>query len=296
MLALSHLSMYHVLCYFTLTDLAMALKYPTPRNFFFHVAIPLANAMTFIHSRKIIHRDLKPANVLCDGNIASGKFTVKVTDFGVATEYDHDLSSVISDEDHNVEAACSEEESKKKLTGETGTYRWMAPEVIRSEPYSGKADVYSFALMVWQLLTREDPFHDESDSAAVAIRVGTEKNRRPPFPENTPKPIKDLIEKCWDDDPSKRCEFGQFTEMLQNIQSSGISSEEKTWLEDPDGHQVYYKMDEDEVPALPQQPPHRFDAGGKNKGKKGHQQSKGGFWNLFGGGSKHQQHNKGKHR
>ena len=43
-------------------------------------------------------------------------------------------------------------------TAETGTYRWMAPEVIRHEAYSFMADVYSFALILWQLITREQPF------------------------------------------------------------------------------------------------------------------------------------------
>ena len=287
----------------------MALKYPTPKNFFFHVGISLANAMAFIHSRNIIHRDLKPANVLCDGNIANGNFTVKVTDFGVATEFKNNDNGDGKPDSFDGEfyAGMDASDPTRKLTGETGTYRWMAPEVIRSEPYSGKADVYSFSLMVWQLITREDPFHNESDSAAVAIRVATDKNIRPPFPDNTPKPIQELIETCWDDDPSKRWKFDRFTETLQNIQESGITPAEKAWLEDPNGHQVYYK-EEDETPEVPQQPPHRFDAGGKQKGKKGargsqhhhhhhHQQQnnrQGGFWSIFGGGSKHHHHHKGK--
>ena len=46
----------------------------------------------------------------------------------------------------------------KEHTAETGTYRWMAPEIIRHEAYSFMADVYSFALIMWQLTTREEPF------------------------------------------------------------------------------------------------------------------------------------------
>lgn len=49
-------------------------------------------------------------------------------------------------------------EYTRELTAETGTYRWMAPEIIKHQPYSYEADVYSFAIVAWQLLTREEPF------------------------------------------------------------------------------------------------------------------------------------------
>jgi hypothetical protein len=108
-----------VLEYCNAGDLATALKYPTPRNFLFHVACSIANAMCYLHSRHVIHRDLKPANVLCDGNVASGNFVVKVTDFGVATE-DGDWP-----ETQQPIGGPTGAENAKNLTGETGKSKCM---------------------------------------------------------------------------------------------------------------------------------------------------------------------------
>jgi hypothetical protein len=108
-----------VLEYCNAGDLATALKYPTPRNFLFHVARSIANAMSYLHSRHVIHRDLKPANVLCDGNVASGNYVVKVTDFGVATE-DGDWP-----ETQQPIGGPAGAENAKNLTGETGKFKWM---------------------------------------------------------------------------------------------------------------------------------------------------------------------------
>jgi serine/threonine protein kinase len=215
-----------VLEYCNAGDLATALKYPTPRTFFFHVAISIANAMTYLHSRNVIHRDLKPGNVLCDGNIASGNFAVKVTDFGIATDAGNS----------SINGGGSPSTKTKNLTGETGTYRWMAPEVIRHEAYSSRADVYSFAIMVWQFLTHEEPFLDEC--AAEAARLVAMEQERPPMPPGTPKAIVDLIQVNWSNQPSERWQFEKVGESLKAIQSS-MAADEKMWLEASDGHPVY---------------------------------------------------------
>ena len=84
-------------------DLDTALQRVTPRNFVPHVAMSMAKGMAYLHKRGIIHRDIKPQNVLLNGNVSGGQFEVKVTDFGVATEFTQD----------------------GLRTAETGTYRWM---------------------------------------------------------------------------------------------------------------------------------------------------------------------------
>jgi serine/threonine protein kinase len=271
-----------------LTDLATAIKYPTSRNFFFNVVTPLANAMAYLHSRHVIHRDLKPANVLCDGNIASGNFTIKLTDFGLATHYDDDLNTTTMTGSSSInQKGDATSNPKRHLTGETGTYRWMAPEVFRHEAYGSMADVYSFAIVVWQMITREDPFYDEADSGAVSLRVATEQ-ARPPMPEQTPPPLLELIQTCWQDDASKRWKFDHISQILHTIQESGLTPEQNTWLEHPDGHPVYH---EEERAVSMVTHTLEGDAGrGKKMGKTGG--SKGVWSSMFGA---NKQHHKGKH-
>jgi serine/threonine protein kinase len=133
----------------------------------------------------------------------------------------------------------------RNLTGETGTYRWMAPEVIRHEAYSSSADVYSFAIMVWQFLTHEDPFLDVPSTEAA--RLVAFEQQRPPLPKKTPQALVDLIQANWSDQPSERWDFEKVTATLQQIQETGITAEEKTWLEASYGHPVYSCEEEEEV-------------------------------------------------
>lgn len=165
-------------------------------------------------------------------NVTTGNFTVKVTDFGVAADY-----FGLTVERGNMSGNTIDDVAlRKNLTGETGTYRWMAPEVIRHEPYSTMADVYSFAVMLWQLLTHDEPFQDV-DAVEAAKLVATEKIR-PPIPDKAPESIVSLISTNWSDSPDERWKFEKIVESLETIKSS-ISTEEKVWLEEANGHPVY---------------------------------------------------------
>jgi hypothetical protein len=90
------------------------------------IALDIANGMAYLHARQVIHRDLKPSNVLLTRD-----HRAKISDFGMSVA-----------------------NRGQELTAETGTYRYMAPEVIRHESYSSNADVYSFGILLWQLITR----------------------------------------------------------------------------------------------------------------------------------------------
>ncbi|XP_044490062.1 serine/threonine-protein kinase STY46-like isoform X1 [Mangifera indica] len=152
------------------------------------VAIDVSKGMNYLHQNNIIHRDLKAANLLMDENEV-----VKVADFGVA----------------RVKAQSG------VMTAETGTYRWMAPEVIEHKPYDHKADVFSFGIVLWELLTGKLPYEYLTPlQAAVGV---VQKGLRPTIPKNAHPKLAELLEKCWQQDPALRPDFSEIIEVLQQI-------------------------------------------------------------------------------
>ncbi|XP_021849666.1 serine/threonine-protein kinase STY46 [Spinacia oleracea] len=160
------------------------------------VAIDVSKGMNYLHQNNIIHRDLKAANLLMDENEV-----VKVADFGVA----------------RVKAQTG------VMTAETGTYRWMAPEVIEHKPYDHKADVFSFAIVLWELLTGKLPYEYLTPlQAAVGV---VQKGLRPTMPKNIHPRLVELLEKCWQQDPAMRPDFCEIIPILQQIAKEVASAE-----------------------------------------------------------------------
>ncbi|KAL1190194.1 Serine/threonine-protein kinase STY46 [Cardamine amara subsp. amara] len=165
----------------------------------FRVAIDICKGMSYLHQNNIIHRDLKAANLLMDENEV-----VKVADFGVA----------------RVKAQTG------VMTAETGTYRWMAPEVIEHKPYDHKADVFSYGIVLWELLTGKLPYEYMTPlQAAVGV---VQKGLRPTIPKNTHPKMAVLLERLWEKDPTLRPDFSEIIEQLQEIAKEvGEEGEEK---------------------------------------------------------------------
>lgn len=112
----------------------------------------------------------------------------------------------------------------------------MSPEIIRHEPYQYPADVYSFALLVWQLITREVPFEPLGQIEAAACSAI--ERQRPPFPTGLPITMKALIERCWVDCPEDRMTVPAIIEWIESAQNQ-LSKDSIAWLDHPHGHQVY---------------------------------------------------------
>ncbi|XP_030461430.1 serine/threonine-protein kinase STY46-like isoform X1 [Syzygium oleosum] len=152
------------------------------------VAIDVAKGMHYLHQNNIIHRDLKAANLLMDENEV-----FKVADFGVA----------------RVKAQSG------VMTAETGTYRWMAPEVIEHKPYDHKADVFSFGIVLWELLTAKLPYEYLTPlQAAVGV---VQKGLRPTIPKHTHPKLGELLQRCWQADAKMRPDFVDIITILQQI-------------------------------------------------------------------------------
>ena len=83
--------------------------------------------------------------------------------------------------------------------------RWMAPEVIEHNPYGEKADVFSFGIVLWELLTGKVPYQEMTPlQAAVGV---VQKGLRPVIPPECPAPLADIMRQCWAKNPRDRPSF-----------------------------------------------------------------------------------------
>lgn len=156
------------------------------------VAADIAAAMDYLHQNKIIFRDLKPDNI---GFTANGD--VKVFDFGLAKRLN---SSVQESGDFYL------------LTGNTGSLRYMAPEVAMEEPYDYSVDAYSFGIMFWQICSLTTPFagYSQKMHAELAVRDGQRPEPDPSWPSSWTS----LMSECWTADKAARPSFQYIVEQL----------------------------------------------------------------------------------
>ena len=173
------------------------------------LADDVANGMSHLHGLGLMHRDLKPANVLMDA-----RGVAKVSDFGLAC-----VSGTLDDSDGDLglapEASAARDgapRARHEHTGVTGTLRWMAPEVLEDRPYSFAADVYSYGVLLWQLLAwHPAPFEefgtDVRGFASAVTRKGHRPSLEPCLDRAAPKALVDLIPRTWAADPASRPSF-----------------------------------------------------------------------------------------
>ncbi|KAL9359948.1 hypothetical protein Peur_048071 [Populus x canadensis] len=162
-------------------------------------ALDIARGMNYLHQHKpraIIHRDLTPRNVLQD---ESGH--LKVTDFG--------LSKIAQEKD----------DQGYMMTGGTGSYRYMAPEVYRRESYGKSVDVFSFALIVHEIF-QGGPSNRTALPEHIADKRAFEDARPSLSSFVYPDPIKMLLRECWHKNPESRPTFEEIISKLESIQES----------------------------------------------------------------------------
>lgn len=144
------------------------------------ISIDAAKGMRYVHSCNKIHRDMKSLNLLVENNL-----TTKVADFGESREKD------------------------ANMTQATGTYNWMAPEVLMSQNYTMKADVFSFGIILWEILYEQYPNRSMADVQRGAIPAVTEDmiNSYPGFVS--------IMYACCRLNPAKRPSFDTIVRQLK---------------------------------------------------------------------------------
>ncbi|KAM9514403.1 LOW QUALITY PROTEIN: mitogen-activated protein kinase kinase kinase 12 [Guaruba guarouba] len=161
----------------------------------------IAGGMNYLHLHKIIHRDLKSPNMLITYDDV-----VKISDFGTSKE--------LIDKSTKMSFA--------------GTVAWMAPEVIRNEPVSEKVDIWSFGVVLWELLTGEIPYKDV-DSSAIIWGVGS-NSLHLPVPSGCPDGFKVLLRQCWNSKPRNRPSFRQILLHLDIASADVLSTPQETYF------------------------------------------------------------------
>ncbi|KAI3750383.1 hypothetical protein L2E82_21018 [Cichorium intybus] len=182
----------------------------------------LANALQYLHNIGIVHRDVKPANVLLDKSMQP-----HLADFGLS-EYKQDLKQVTL-ENWRSSGKPTGGFHKKNMVG---TLIYMAPEVLKKEIQTEKSDIYSFGILINELLTGVVPYTDlrtEAQAHTVLEMNYTEQQLtaaivsqglRPALAgteSGAPPKLVTLIERCWDSDTQNRPSFDEIITELDLI-------------------------------------------------------------------------------
>lgn len=161
---------------------------PTCNN----IILDIVRGLNYLHckDKPIIHGDLKSMNILLDNN-----FRAKITDFGLA----------------KIKTATS---TVSTINKKMGSIRWNAPELFKNASKSEETDIYSFGMVVWEIVSKKLPFSEIEEDMMVAIKIMGGNNHQS-IPEVCPNFISELILKCWNNNPKDRPSTGTILDILR---------------------------------------------------------------------------------
>ena len=163
------------------------------------IATDIASAMAYMHYNSRMHRDLKSLNILIDEC-----FRAKIADLGSSKSWTY----------------------TQQMTSGVGSYDWIAPEVVASRAYSAAADVFSYGLVLWEIVHEQFPDRPMDMVARGGIPPIDPERFIQMFPDpDSPSAVEfeKLILKCCDADPSQRPSFADVLILLEQILTSPLA-------------------------------------------------------------------------
>jgi len=173
---------------------------PKDTDLLIAMACDIADGMAYLSSVGIVHRDLAARNVL-----VGSKYTCKVTDFGLAKELSTALLSPV---------------------GEDLPIRWTAPEALENQLFTTKSDVWSFAVVMFEIFSLGELPYSEFDIYTLVEKVN--EGYRLPKPEHCPDACYEVMKACWEAEPERRVSFCDVLKQLQDVLDQMTSSSDET--------------------------------------------------------------------
>jgi serine/threonine-protein kinase len=177
-------------------DKAMSEEQPISLRKKVAYAVQLAEALAYSHSHNVVHRDIKPSNVILskDSRIA------RITDFGIA----------------RIEAP---NRVRRTLIGSVlGTPQYMSPEQVEGKPVDGRSDLFSLGVLLYELITGEQPFRADSLSKLLLEITQTEAGPIGDKAASVPESLQRIVEKLLRKQPEQRYQSGkEVAEALRNV-------------------------------------------------------------------------------
>lgn len=183
-----------VLMELCVSDLQQLIYGPDPpqESHCLRYAMDVTRGMRFLHAHGVLHLDIKPANLLL-----SRDSVVKIADFGCSLKLEETWTS--------------------QLVHLGGTFTHRAPELLRGQPASAKADVFSFAITLWQLLTRDQPYSGDRQHviyAVVAHELRPQLHEHAVFSGERGQLYSALLSRCWSSRPQDRPSSEELLDLL----------------------------------------------------------------------------------